>query len=240
MNPGVAVDRTTVLPQAAARSAAASATSGAVARAVGDREEVLEARIASTATTCSSSPNSARLTARSSTTASITTPQPARPATESAAVTSSASGATLRRPVATCALTRSRMPATARSAAPGTASVIRTRRPATAATWAIPAPIVPAPTTPIAAAPIDTVMSTTVKVEGSRDTGGGTEPRQPWSRGGLEVIDADRVACQDRRRRVLVGHEPGDRAGVGGDAGDARPVGAEDHPLRQPAPVLPC
>ncbi len=149
MNPGVAVERTTVLPHAAARSAAAAATSGAVAspemtstsfmagtglkkcrptrrsgwarpaaRAVGDRDEVLDASMASAATTASSSANSERLTARSSTIASITTAQPARPATESTAVRSSASGSTLRRPLATWALTRSRMVATARAAAP--------------------------------------------------------------------------------------------------------------------------
>src|ERR1700722_708380 len=299
MNPGVAVDRTTVLPHSAARFAAASATSGAVARpemtstsrmagtglkkcsptrrlglvrsaasAVGDREEVLDARMASAATTRSSSANSARFTANSSMTASMTTAQPASSATDSTAVRSRASGSTLRRPLATCALTRARMPSTARAAAPPAASAISTRRPATAATWAIPAPMVPAPTMP-------TVHSTTgPSTTGPPTTGvlnheainywavhGALLPlfRTWWivahprvaelstilpnrvrrSRWGLQVVDTDRVAGQHGRGGVLVGHELGDGAGVGGDARDAGPVGAEDHPLGEPVPVLP-
>jgi hypothetical protein len=132
-----------------------------VASAVGDSEEVLDARIVSLATTVSSSPNSARLSARSSTIASITMSHSARPSAESKAVRSRVSGSTLSLPLATCALTRSRTLTTARWAAPGTASAISTRHPATAATWAIPAPIVPAPTTPTEP-PIDPVMSITV------------------------------------------------------------------------------
>src|ERR1700722_17376727 len=51
--------------------------------------------------------------------------------------------------------------------------------------------------------------------------------RTAGASGGLEVVDAHGVAGQDGGRRLVVGHEPGDGAGVGGDAGDAWPVGAE-------------
>ena len=179
MNPGVAAERTTVFPHPAASSAAASATSGAVASpemtstslmagtglkkcsptsrpgcaspaaiAVGVNEEELDASMQSGPTTPSSSANSAFFAPRSSTIASATTPHSLSPAI-STAVRSSAAGSASSRPFSTCALTRSRIFAIARSAAPGTASARRTRRPATAATCAIPAPIVPAPTTPI-------------------------------------------------------------------------------------------
>src|ERR1700691_1654088 len=54
----------------------------------------------------------------------------------------------------------------------------------------------------------------------------------------FQVVHAGGVAGQDACGGFLVGHQPGDGAGVGGDAGDARPVRAEDHPPGQPGPAL--
>ena len=69
--------------------------------------------------------------------------------------------------------------------------------------------------------------------------GGGLARGRRGHAGAFRSVDADRVAGEDGRGGVFIGHEPGDGPGVGRDAGDAGPVGAEDHPPGEPAPVLP-
>src|SRR5579875_149802 len=66
-------------------------------------------------------------------------------------------------------------------------------------------------------------------------------PRRYWLRTSrqLEFVDLGGVAGQDEVGRRGVRAERGDGAGVGGDARDARPVGAEDHPAGEAPPVVP-
>src|SRR6516164_12747 len=181
MNPGVADAWTTCLPQSCASLVTAAATAGSVASplttstsritgaglkkcrptrrpgwlspaamAVGDSEEVLVASTQSGATTFSRSANRACLTARSSATASIT--HRAGASSPRSAATVSRRSTSPRRPLATSLATRSRIAVTARPAAPSMASYSMTGWPATAATCAMPAPMVPARTTATGAA----------------------------------------------------------------------------------------
>ena len=117
------------------------------AMAVGDSEEVLVASTQCGVTTFSRSANRACLTARSSATASITHAAGASSPRSPATISWRPDGSRSRRPLATSRATRSRTAATARPAAPSATSYTMTGWPATAATCAIPAPMVPAPTT---------------------------------------------------------------------------------------------
>ncbi len=120
--------------------------------AVTERDDVLVARIVPASAAASRRRNASRLRSRSSGMASITNPVAARSATDpDSVIRASAASASpaWSWPFATL---RSRKPpirSRARSYAPETGSSSATSSPASAATWAIPAPIVPAPRTPI-------------------------------------------------------------------------------------------
>ena len=116
-----------------------------------DSELVFVARIAPSAAVASSRRKASRLSARSSGMASTT-----RSAAESASrlsagrMRASASVASFASswPFPTFRSRKPPMRSRARSVAPSSGSWTRTPRPASAATWTIPAPIVPAPRTP--------------------------------------------------------------------------------------------
>ena len=119
------------------------------ARAVSDSDDVFEASNVSAPTTASTAARSSRLAARSSAMASTTTTQPAS-SSSSAAVPTRAAAASAWSAEMVSRLASLRIPSrtalTACSAAPARTSRTSTGCPASAATWAIPAPIVPAPT----------------------------------------------------------------------------------------------
>ncbi len=114
-------------------------------------DEVFDARIASGATTASSSPNSFCFTSRFSNTASTTTWQPFRSDRLSATprlASVLATSASVSRPLVTRPFKVSRMAAFALAAPPAAASNMMALMPPCAVTCAMPRPMAPVPTTP--------------------------------------------------------------------------------------------
>src|SRR3984893_7227510 len=114
-------------------------------------DEVFDARIASGATTASSSPNSFCFTSRFSNTASTTTWQPLRSDRLSAMprlASVLATSASVNRPLVTRPFKVSRIAAFALAAPPAAASNMIALMPPCAVTCAMPRPMAPVPTTP--------------------------------------------------------------------------------------------
>jgi hypothetical protein len=120
------------------------------AMAVIEIDDVFDARMHSGATMLSSRAKSSRLASRSSTIASTTSDTTQASGSVTTVVmrsTAAAAAPPSSRPLAASLFSASAMPARAASAAPKRVSWSWTRWPASAAIWAMPAPIVPAPMT---------------------------------------------------------------------------------------------
>ena len=114
-------------------------------------EEVLEASTASGPTTAATAPNSSRFSSSSSGAASISSSQPVRSPNSWVGRTrawAASASASLQRPRAAPLASASPSRVAPFSAASGKVSNRRVSKPPSAASWAMPAPMVPAPRTP--------------------------------------------------------------------------------------------